>query len=43
VRKRSVIPIPIELIAVVTGTLVSTYVSLEDGYGIEPVGEIPTG
>ncbi|XP_021939110.1 solute carrier family 26 member 10 isoform X2 [Zootermopsis nevadensis] len=43
VRKRSVIPIPIELIAVVTGTLISTYLNLQDKYEIEPVGDIPTG
>jgi solute carrier family 26 protein len=43
VRKRSVIPIPIELIVVVTGTLASTYANLKDEYGIKPVGDIPTG
>ncbi|GFG31126.1 hypothetical protein Cfor_12776, partial [Coptotermes formosanus] len=43
VSRRSVIPIPIELIAVITGTLVSTYVNLQDEYGLQPVGDIPTG
>ncbi|PNF42195.1 hypothetical protein B7P43_G06778 [Cryptotermes secundus] len=43
VRKRSVIPIPIELMAVIIGTLVSTYINLQDEYGLQPVGDIPTG
>jgi solute carrier family 26 protein len=43
IRRRSVVPIPIELIAVITGTLVSTYVNLKDEYGLQPVGDIPTG
>jgi hypothetical protein len=32
-----------ELIAVITGTLVSTYVNVKDEYGLQPVGDIPTG
>ncbi|XP_033215151.1 solute carrier family 26 member 6-like [Belonocnema kinseyi] len=36
-------PIPIELIAVVSGTLVSTYWNLPSEYGIRTVGHIPTG
>ncbi|XP_069694459.1 prestin-like [Periplaneta americana] len=43
VRKHSVIPIPIELIVVVTGTLISTYCGLEEEYNLKPVGDIPTG
>lgn len=43
VRKRSVIPIPIELMAVIIGTLASTYINFQDKYGLQPVGDIPTG
>jgi solute carrier family 26 protein len=43
VRKRSAIPIPIELMAVIIGTLASTYINLQDEYGLQPVGDIPTG
>ncbi|XP_012269237.2 solute carrier family 26 member 6-like isoform X2 [Athalia rosae] len=41
--KKCSIPIPIELIAVVTGTLVSEYGNLPGLYGIATVGNIPTG
>lgn len=41
--KRCSIPIPIELVAVVSGTLVSKYFSLQSVYNIQAVGEIPTG
>ncbi|XP_077301862.1 solute carrier family 26 member prestin isoform X2 [Arctopsyche grandis] len=37
------IPVPIELILVVTGTLVSKYFHLKETYGVKLVGEIPTG
>ncbi|KAK2579316.1 hypothetical protein KPH14_008268 [Odynerus spinipes] len=43
VSKKCGIPIPIELIAVVTGTLVSTYGNLTEVYNIQSVGHIPTG
>ncbi|XP_044736881.1 sulfate transporter [Chrysoperla carnea] len=43
VSKRSIIPIPIELIAVVVGTTASVYGHLPEKYGIAVVGEIPTG
>ncbi|XP_076630326.1 prestin isoform X1 [Colletes latitarsis] len=41
--KRCSIPIPIELIAVVSGTLLSKYFCLSDRYNIQDVGDIPTG
>ncbi|XP_039304504.1 solute carrier family 26 member 6 isoform X3 [Solenopsis invicta] len=41
--KKCSIPIPIELIAVVGGTLVSRYCDLPKIYNIETVGHIPTG
>ncbi|KFB34784.1 Slc26a5 [Anopheles sinensis] len=43
VAKRSVIPIPIELIAVIVGTLVSKYMELQQKYGIKTIQNIPTG
>lgn len=36
-------PIPIELIAVISGTLISTYCDLPSVYEIRTVGHIPTG
>jgi len=42
-KKKCSIPIPIELIAVVGGTLVSRYCDLPKIYDIETVGHIPTG
>jgi len=36
-------PIPIELIAVIGGTLVSRYCDLPKTYNIETVGHIPIG
>ncbi|XP_031842511.1 prestin isoform X2 [Nomia melanderi] len=41
--KRCSIPIPIELIAVVSGTLISRYLCLPEKYNIQDVGNIPTG
>lgn len=43
VSKRCNIPIPIELIAVVSGTLASKHLSLPETYNITAVGHIPTG
>ncbi|XP_018303628.1 solute carrier family 26 member 10 isoform X2 [Mycetomoellerius zeteki] len=43
ISKKYSIPIPIELIAVVGGTLVSRYCDLPKIYDIETVGHIPTG
>ncbi|XP_062558686.1 solute carrier family 26 member 10-like [Armigeres subalbatus] len=43
VAKRSSIPVPIELIAVISGTLISKYASLQAQYNIKPIGNIPTG
>lgn len=42
-KKKCSMPIPIELIAVVSGTLISNYCQLPDVYGIRIVGHIPTG
>lgn len=41
--KKCSLPIPIELMAVVIGTLVSTYFELPKSYGIKTVGTIPIG
>lgn len=43
VSKRSRVPVPIELLAIVIGTLASRYGHLREQYGISLVGEIPTG
>ncbi|XP_072934139.1 prestin isoform X2 [Epargyreus clarus] len=43
VSKRSRVPVPIELLAIVIGTLVSRYGGLKDAFGISLVGNIPTG
>lgn len=43
VSKRSRVPVPIELLAIVIGTLVSKFVDLKGHYGISLVGTIPTG
>lgn len=37
------LPVPIELIVVVTGTLVSQFMDLSKNYGIKTIGTIPTG
>lgn len=37
------LPVPIELIAVVTGTLVSRVMDLSTNYNITTIGHIPTG
>ncbi|XP_054007384.1 solute carrier family 26 member 6-like isoform X1 [Hylaeus anthracinus] len=42
-NKKCSIPIPIELIAVVSGTLTSKYLGLSKEYNIQDVGNIPTG
>ncbi|KAL0818550.1 hypothetical protein ABMA28_008989 [Loxostege sticticalis] len=41
--KRCRIPVPIELMAIVVGTLVSRFAALKETYGISLVGTIPTG
>lgn len=41
--KHCVIPVPIELIAIVTGTLISQYAYLPATYGVQAIGDIPTG
>ncbi|XP_076481301.1 prestin isoform X3 [Bombus vancouverensis nearcticus] len=41
--KKCSIPIPIELIAVVSGTLISKYFCFPTMYNIQVVGDIPTG
>ncbi|XP_035893216.1 solute carrier family 26 member 10-like [Anopheles stephensi] len=43
VAKRSVIPIPIELITVIAGTLLSRYLHFQEKYSIKTIGTIPTG
>ncbi|KAJ8957239.1 hypothetical protein NQ318_007803 [Aromia moschata] len=43
VSRKSVIPVPIELIAVILGTIVSKYCGLPEHYDIAVVGEIPKG
>lgn len=43
VARRSPVPIPIELIAVVGGTLLSKYLRMEETWAIIPVGHIPVG
>ncbi|EAT46519.1 AAEL002294-PA, partial [Aedes aegypti] len=43
VAKRSSIPVPIELIAVISGTLISRFVDLNGEYRIKTIGHIPTG
>lgn len=42
-REKTKIPIPIELIAVILGTVASYFGELNENYGIRIVGEIPTG
>lgn len=41
--RKSPFPFPMELVAVVVGTLVSKYCYLVDNYGIKIVGDIPVG
>ncbi|XP_046467423.1 prestin isoform X2 [Neodiprion pinetum] len=41
--KKCTIPIPIEMIAVLAGTILSTQLNLADGYGVTTVGNIPVG
>lgn len=43
VAKKTILPIPIELIIVVGGTLLSKYTKMEDKWDIIPVGNIPVG
>jgi hypothetical protein len=43
VSKRSRVPVPIELLAIVIGTLVSRFWGLKEVFGIKLVGTIPTG
>ncbi|XP_050500307.1 sulfate transporter [Diabrotica virgifera virgifera] len=43
VAKKSSIPIPIELIVVIIGTVSSQYLDFHKNYGIKIVGDIPTG
>ncbi|CAH0595277.1 unnamed protein product [Chrysodeixis includens] len=43
VSKRSRVPVPIELLAIVIGTLASKYGGLREMFGISLVGSIPTG
>ncbi|KAI8441826.1 hypothetical protein MSG28_005512 [Choristoneura fumiferana] len=43
VAKRCRVPVPIELLVIVVGTLVSKWVGLQSKYGMSLIGEIPTG
>lgn len=43
ILKKTKIPIPIELIVVVGGVLLSKYLSMEEKWEIIPVGHIPVG
>lgn len=43
VNKKSIIPVPIELIVVLIGTIVSKYFDLANTYGIKIVGHISVG
>lgn len=43
VSKKTSVPIPIELIVVVGGTLLSKYLHMEEAWSIIPVGHIPVG
>lgn len=41
--KKCLIPVPIELIVVIGGTLVAKYLALSENYNIKSIGSIPTG
>lgn len=43
VAKRTNIPIPIELIIIVGGTLLSKYLKMKEVWAVIPVGDIPVG
>jgi len=43
VSRRTTIPVPIELIIVIGGTLMSKYLRMEETWDITPVGDIPLG
>nr|XP_033328412.1 solute carrier family 26 member 10-like isoform X1 [Megalopta genalis] len=43
VAKLSPFPIPIEMLAVVIGTVLAVYANLEEAYGVATVGHIPVG
>lgn len=43
VSKRTKIPVPVELLAVVIGTAVSYFMDLHDKYGVSIINNIPTG
>ncbi|XP_058466254.1 solute carrier family 26 member 10-like [Malaya genurostris] len=43
VAKYSVVPVPVELIILIIGSLLSTYYRLKDDYGVKIIEHIPTG
>lgn len=43
VAKRTMVPVPIELLVVVSGVLLSRYLKMEETWNIIPVGHIPVG
>lgn len=42
-NKICIVPVPIELFCVITGTLVSQYIDLSTIYQVKVIGHIPTG
>ncbi|XP_070193261.1 prestin-like isoform X3 [Littorina saxatilis] len=43
IKPRLIMPVPIELIVVVLGTVISYFVKLEEKYDVKIVGEVPVG
>nr|XP_011454958.2 sulfate transporter isoform X2 [Crassostrea gigas] len=43
IKPRLKMPVPIELIAVVLGTVIAYFIKIESKYGVKIVGDIPTG
>lgn len=43
IKPRLKMPVPIELIAVVLGTVIAYFINIESKYGVKIVGDIPTG
>ncbi|KAM7539654.1 hypothetical protein Aperf_G00000036533 [Anoplocephala perfoliata] len=43
VRRRIKVPIPIELLVIILGGVVSFYLKLKDNYNVKVVGTVPTG
>lgn len=43
IKPKLKMPVPIELIAVVLGTVIAYFINIESKYGVKIVGDIPTG